>query len=520
MPRPAAGAARGMRDIRDCLSDPDPCQTVRTLAPRGTAWDETALPELADAVLRIAAGLRAAGLRPGETLPILAEDPRSALAAFLGAQAAGVWPALLAPSSQSRDLDRFAETVNRQVQACGATHVFASARQVAELPDGTAAAFVTIEDAAAATAQGMVSEWPGHIQFTSGSGGPAKPIRITPRALRTQIAALGRRLDWTRLHGTSFWLPWYHDMGLVGGMLAPLAIGCDMRLMAPADFVRNPLRFLETLAPGAGALTAMPPFGLEMLLRAMRRRDGRGPDLSGVHGIIIGAEPIPVPLLRDAETTLGQLGLRPGRLLPAYGLAEAVLAVTLPRPGDPLQLAADQDGEQRIACGVPVEGIDLLVADAAGTEVPPATFGEIRLRGIGLAMPAAADGWFRTGDAAFMDGPRLIPVGRFGDAVKVRGTFLFAEEIERSLKVPDLRKGRFVVVLGHVESALHALLVTWGPVPRNIAAALAALRSLTGGATVRHISLTAGSVPRTTSGKVRRREIWKDYRRHLPDGSR
>jgi acyl-CoA synthetase (AMP-forming)/AMP-acid ligase II len=503
-----------VREIVDRLTNPDPRQKVMTLSLRGTGWDSTPLPALVETVARVAGGLRKAGVRPGEPLPIIAETPLSALVSFLGAQGAGAWPALLPPTSQFRDLSGFAPAVFEKARKINAARLLGATAQIAFLPPNDGIEILGIEALSVGVPGPFTDNWPGHLQFTSGSTGPAKAISIPPSALSAQVAALQERLDWTSALGTSFWLPWYHDMGLIGGMLAPLMIGCNMQMMAPWEFVRNPLRFLETLGSGGAALTAMPPFGLRLLMRRLERGTG-GPDLSAVHAMIIGAEPIPATLLSQAETMFADLALRPGRLLPAYGLAETVLAATLPRPGDRLLTARDMNGDIRLACGEAVTGIELRIADDDGEETRSGNVGEILLRGQSLAAPMSHDGWYHTGDAAFRDGALLFPVGRFGDAVKIRGTYLFAEDAERRLVDFGLRHDQFVVVYGLLGSLVHALLVTWGPVPDKLEGAMDILRGLTEGGVVLHVSVAGGAVLRTSSGKVRRNDIWNEYRRKI-----
>ncbi|MDJ0822244.1 MAG: AMP-binding protein [Paracoccaceae bacterium] len=510
-----------MRSIADILAQPDPDQQVRWLEQDGQTWRNFSAPELIRRAWQSGGFLVEHGLKPGDAVAIAVSEPIEALTAFLGAIAVGMTPVVLPSSASFRSLSDYFLRVSTSCQSSKARAIMASPDQSAHLEHMEFAELPIIDltDISGAEPPAFApTPSARYLQLSSGTSGPNKTIPIPLETLDAQVAALARRLGWTKAKATSFWLPAYHDMGLVGGMLGPLMIGCDLTLMAPAQFVRRPLRFLETLGSGGAQLTAMPPFGLQLILRHLKRRTARV-DLDTVSGIIIGAEPIPPEVLSEADAVLSGYGLPPGRLLPAYGLAEAVLAVTLTAPGQSLKvLKSPSKGTSLVGCGPVVPGAALRIVDENGRCVSYGNLGQIQISGPILAAETDNHGWFATGDAGILQDGVLYPVGRMGDAVKIRGVFVFAEELEHLLRTRALRNTQFTVALGNVERRIHVIIVTWGTETETLSDALRILKGETENGHVHHMVLRPADVPRTTSGKIKRAAIWRSFLdRHMSD---
>jgi acyl-CoA synthetase (AMP-forming)/AMP-acid ligase II len=322
--------------------------------------------------------------------------------------------------------------------------------------------------------------------------------------------------------------------------------------LTPLDFVRSPALWLECFGALGATLTATPAFGLAHALRHVTRQPEAlaGWDFSRWRSVIVGAERIDPGLLRRFAATLRPWGFDPDALCPAYGLAESTLAVTGVHPGDPVRvtglpsgpravarpsvpLHTDTDGtdgtdsaseSQVVGCGIPLAGAEIQVLDEDGAKLPEGQIGEITVRGLCVAtglrtshglLPAAdQDGWLRTGDAGFLRDGELFVVGRMGDALKVRGTSVFAENVEeRVAQCLGTPRHRVAALLGTIGTTDTVVLLVedgrgreetfWDAVP-------IVLRGCVGvDVQQRLFHGPPGSIARTTSGKPRRRLLWQ-----------
>src|SRR5205823_6322952 len=185
---------------------------------------------------------------------------------------------------------------------------------------------------------------------------------------------------------TVSWLPVHHDMGLIGCLLTPLVNGTDLWLLRPEQFVRDPMRFLRCLARAGDALSAMPAFGLRYIARRVTPAEVAGLDLSRWRGCIVAAEPVHSEDLDAFARLLAPAGLRREALLPAYGLAEATLAVTGVAP-DVGWTSTGVEGRRAVGCGPPLPGVGVEILDEHGARVPDGCRGEVAVRGPAVCRP-------------------------------------------------------------------------------------------------------------------------------------
>jgi acyl-CoA synthetase (AMP-forming)/AMP-acid ligase II len=384
------------------------------------------------------------------------------------------------------------------------------------------------------------------LQFSSGSTGPPRGIAITRSNLEHNVEAIRTWLEMTPADGTASWLPLHHDMGLIGCLVAPIVNQSPLWLMQPRQFIKDPLAWLSLFGRGEAVLTAGPSFGYAVagLQAAAGLPDGM--DFSAWRAAIVGAERIEPQALDLFCSTLEPYGFDRRALLPAYGLAEATLVASrhplraLPRAlrpdwstltfgaratidemasiGDP---AIGDGSGWLVGCGTPIEGTTIDVVGPDGEQLPSLSLGEIVVRGPSVAKEYVGDstsdsklraGALATGDAGIVHDGELFVLGRMGDALNVRGRSVFIETIEsRLVTVPAVPVGRFAALGGHTADAQVVAVVAEAETADWAEDAARALRAELGSSVAIRIVLgPRGSIQRTSSGKPRRRAIWRE----------
>lgn len=543
---PRSGAAAGFPLLR-WLDAPHPERGIR-FAARDDAWEFHSYERLAAGARRHAAQLHAAGVRPGAVVVLVHANSPEFVAAFFGALMLGATPSPVAPPVRFQSTVQYRDHLARILRLAGARVVSTTARLAGHVAQ-TSGDGVTV--VIAGEPEERAPEWPGDpvapaiglLQLSSGTTGPSRGVRVPLTALETNIDTI---LSWTQGRtdegAVASWAPLYHDMGLIGCLLAPVSRNADIWLMEPEQFVRAPGRWLRCFGESGATHTAAPTFGLRHVLRRVRRSALDGMDFSKWRALIVGAERVDAAVIREFAQFLEPLGFSGQAVMPAYGLAEATLAVTGSRPDEDVTelsvrpeslipgsaVGIGREGTRQmtlVGCGRPFPGTGVAVVDGAGHRLAEGHLGEIELTGPSVAHGYISaeecdehllNGVVRTGDAGFLLHGELFVVGRIGDSIKVRGRWLFAEELDDVLSALELRKGRSVALLGSIDGSDAVVVLREGGTPEEFQEIGAAVAKYASGVRVLVFAVQRGGILRTTSGKPRRRAMWE---RLLTDAS-
>jgi acyl-CoA synthetase (AMP-forming)/AMP-acid ligase II len=555
--RPAAELLRGSRTfLLDWLATPRPDIGLH-VAEADEGWSYTSYADLADAVRRFAATLRDTDAQPNSVVSLLVTEPRSFVIAFMGSLAAGLTPSPVAPRSSFRSSDRYTGHLVRLFGVAKPAVVVAEASvrddaQAALAQSGSGATIIGVSPwGLASQTHAPLTEpvWradddPALLQFTSGSSGTPKGVRVSWRALTANVTAIRDWVDVREDDTYAGWLPLFHDMGLIGGMVTPIAAQVGLRLMTPEQFIRSPKRWLDCFGRGDASITTSPSFGYAYAARRVTPEELSGSDFSAWRVAVLGAERIDPVAVARFSALVRPYGFDVNALVAAYGLAESTLAVTASRPGEAGSVLVDTAvstlvigqpvgvrgggvlgidgaaGNWLVGCGTPVGDMAVRVVDEDGEQLPDGLFGEIVISGSSLA-----DGYLhadesitvfdpdghRTGDAGFRWQGQLYVVGRMADCLKVRGEMLFAEDLEAELAAVDgLDPSRLTVLLGHANGADHAVVLVEDTRSQHWLSRLVMTVQAHTSAEIA-CSVMAGRrgwIERTSSGKPRRRVMW------------
>jgi acyl-CoA synthetase (AMP-forming)/AMP-acid ligase II len=498
------------------------------------SWTRYSYAALAAGARRNAHLLRAAGIGSGDIVLLIGANTPGFVMSLYGILHAGATPSIVAPAVPAELYTRLKNIIDTVAPAA-----LLVAEEYAPGLDGILGPLgcrVLTEAPADAPMADTAPEPPevALVQFSSGSTGAPRGIQIPWLALNAQVRAVQDWLSFTIDSCGATWVPFYHDMGLVGCLLMPLATGSRNAYMPPQEFIGAPGRWLAAISQSGGTTSAIPSFALRHILRKLSPAHIKGLDLSSVRSLIIGAERVDPADLDAFYRLLSPFGLRHEALLPAYGLAEATLAVTGVRPdpevirtrlvdtgaltpGKPVSCPGDADlGTWLTSCGRPLDGMTAEILDTDGSPLPEGIFGEIAVSGEWLAAgylgreftPLGAR--HRTGDMGFILDSELYVVGRAGDSIKVQGRWLFAEDVQTIAAAASPKPQRTFALLGSL-SGQNTVVITVedctaeeaSAVGRSVAAKLPGLR-------VTVLLVPHGTLRRTTSGKPRRRFMWQD----------
>ncbi len=509
--------------------------------------------EMVQRARQVARALVELGVRPGDRVVIGVPTSPRFMDAFFGTVLAGAVPAPCHPAPRAGRTDDHAARISRMLRVIGARLILADAttRSVLEAAARPELGCRVVEELAPDTAcegaeVAVHAEALGLIQFSSGSTSTPKGVALMHRSLVAQMAMLDVMFGEARIPADRMvsWLPLYHDMGLIGCLLTPLYMQIPIVIMSPEVFITRPLVWLRAISRHGGTLTGAPNFAYELCMRRIPESELAGLRLHTLRQAFNGAEPVSATLMAAFARRFARCGLCQRDVLrPVYGLAEASLAVTYPtREGSPARWLAVDPGvlarEGRVAegarklssVGTPVPGVTIQIRDDAGNDLPDRRLGRIFIKSPALMQGYFADprataevlsgAWLDTGDLGFVDAGELFIAGRAKDLVIIRGANYPPQEFEDRLAGLAVVRPGWVVAAGFIPegSESEELLIL---AERNAdleagdpAAVSAIRRTILEATGVRAHTvrmLPRGTLRRTSSGKIRRREALQRF---------
>ena len=362
------------------------------------------------------------------------------------------------------------------------------------------------------------------MQGTAGSTGNPRTAQLSAEAVLNNVNGLLSRfgVDPAVDVGCT-WLPLYHDMGLTF-LLSGALTGAPMWLAPTSAFTASPFRWLRWLSESGASLTAAPNMAYSMIGKYARLVSDV--DLGRVRVTINGGEPVDCAGMERFANALSGFGFDAGALAPSYGLAESTCAVTIPAPGtgllyDEVRSAADDSEPRRQAIlGEPISGMEIRISPTPqrSAELPGRDVGEIEIRGTSMMSgylgdtPLEPGAWFPTGDLGYLTDDGLVVCGRAKEIITIAGRNVFPAEIERvAAEIRGVREGAVVAVGTDDDTTRPGLVITAefrGPDEAGARSELVAkVASECGIVPANVVFVRPGSLPRTSSGKLRRLEV-------------
>ncbi len=452
---------------------------------RGELVEALPYKVLREQALELAARLLAAGLAPGERVGLVAESDGDFARAFFACQYAGLTPAPLPLPAPFGGREGYLEHIRRMLQSARASAVLAPqalAGWIKEAAEGLglklAGAISELPAAAAGTVLPAVDpDGLSYLQFSSGSTRFPLGVAVTHRALMANVFAIANHgLDVRAEDRAVSWLPLYHDMGLIGFFLSPMACQMSLDLLPTAGFVRRPLKWLELMTRNGGTISYSPTFGYELCARRAETLAPAGLDLSGWRAAGIGGDMIRPQVLDAFAERFAPAGFDRRAFVASYGMAEATLALSfapLARGVRAERLDVDRLEREQSAvsagararrardfalCGPPLPGHELEVRDEAGCVLPERRVGRIFARGPSLmrayfdradetARALSPDGWLDTGDLGYVSDGEIVITGRAKDLIIVNGRNVWPQDLEWTAEAESasLRSGDVAV---------------------------------------------------------------------------
>ncbi|MFI7115789.1 fatty acyl-AMP ligase [Amycolatopsis sp. NPDC049868] len=510
--------------------------------------------EIHEQAKRVAGGLVAAGLEPGKAVAVLAAAPSLIAPTVQAVWLAGGSVTMLHQPTQRTDLAEWAEDTVRVLRMIGSGLVLLGEPfdQLAPVLTEHGIDFQVITELL--EAEPLAESVPtaesdtALLQLTSGSTADPKAVRITYGNLYSNVKAMVDRAEFDfDVDVMVSWLPTFHDMGMVGFLTVPMTFGVELVKITPLEFLSGPLIWPQLISKYNGTTTAAPNFAYAIVGRRMARvEDDNAYDLSKLRIALNGAEPIDETAVQTFVDAGARFKMPAECVFPAYGMAEATLAVSfaplftgltldvveaealeVDNRAVPVPESDPRRGTDAVrsfaVLGPPLDGLEAEIVDDKGTVLGEREVGEIRLRGeavtpgyLTMEGPLATqdeDGWLLTGDLGYLVDGMIVICGRRKDVIIMGGRNLYPTDIERAAtSVEGVRAGnavavrldagsrreRFAVV---VESKLAGDPETEKALAKEVAAKVRGAVDMRPFAVV---VLPAGSLPKTPSGKVKR----------------
>ncbi len=511
-------------------------------------------PDVWRRALGVCGGLQDLGVEPGDRVALVYPTSIEFIDSFFGTTLAGAVPVPLYPPVRLHRLEEYETRTARMLDAVTARLVLADSRVRRILGPAVAAAGPPLgcrilEDLSGRPGEPVrrSADDLAMVQFSSGTTVDPKPVALSHRAVVAQ--ANGLNAHWPDTDGVTHsgvsWLPLYHDMGLIGCIFTALERPGTMTLIPPEIFLARPAVWLRALSTYGATISVAPNFGYGLCVDKIKDEQIEGIDLSAWRVALCGAEPVVPRVMRRFIERFTPFGLRPEALTPVYGMSEATLGVTfsdlrapfLSRCFDRERLSRDEraveavDGVELVSVGSPIAGTEVRVVDGNGVELQEGSVGDVFARGPSImdgyfnrpqaTREAIKDGWLDTGDRGFINNGELFLTGRKKDVLILRGRCHSPTEVEAAVdEIEGVRTGCSVAVSwlpdGEDGEVLLLLVEAGRGVKVDDFVALAdACRSRVRSATGLEVDgvevIAPGTLPRTSSGKLRRQESLRLY---------
>ncbi len=446
--------------------------------PRANLSRVYSFAELRGDALAMASRLIAQGIKPGDRVALVAETGAEFAAQFCGAIYAGAWPVPLPLPTSFGGKDNYIDQLAQQLDSSDPA-LLLYPPELAEM--GAAAAS---RHGCAAMDWGSFAERPAprctlprlspddicYLQYSSGSTRFPHGVAVTHRALLNNLAGHSHGMEVIDSDRCISWLPWYHDMGLVGCFLSVIANQMSADYLRTEDFARRPLAWLDLISRNPGtSVSYSPTFGYDICARRISSQTQVGErfDLSRWRIAGNGADMIRPDVMQGFVNAFADAGFKARAFLPSYGLAEATLAVTLMPPGEGIRVELVEEerlsGSPRdlsrparyraiVNCGKPLRDMALEIRGSNGAVLADHHIGKVLCKGPSImhsyfrdpdtTADCLVDGWLDTGDMGYMVDGYLFIVGRAKDMIIVNGKNHWPQDIEWAVEqLPGFHQG-------------------------------------------------------------------------------
>ena len=390
-----------------------------------------------------------------------------------------------------------------------------------------------------------------YLQYTSGSTRFPRGVIVSEAAVMHNLAGILK--DGLKIRSGDrcvSWLPYYHDMGLIGFVLAPMASQLSVDFLSTRDFAMRPRLWLSMMTRNRGTISFAPPFGYELCSRRLRHDDKAAYDLSAWRIAGVGAETIRAEILEKFVEHMAPFGFDGKSFVASYGMAECSLAVSFARIDLGIivdEVDAEQLSEQQLAipiadipetgqrakklvnCGPPLPGHEIQIKNEYGDVLPDRQCGTIHVRGPSvmtgyLGDPAAtaealsAEGWLNTGDIGYLVDGTLVITGREKDMIIINGRNIWPQDLEFfAEQQPEVRPGDASAISIPAEDGSEAAVMvvqfreTDKEKRRELSDRIASVVRQELGIDCTIELVSAHTLPRTSSGKLSRAGTRRDY---------
>ena len=525
--------------------------------PRGNLARPYPFTELRRDALDMAYRLIAKGVRPGDRIALIAETSPEFAALFFGTVYAGAWPVPLPLPTSFGGRDSYVDQLAVQMKSAEPKFLIYPESLENMAPDAgklVGAETISWEDfgADAAIEVPLPSAKPddiAYLQYSSGSTRFPHGVAVTHHALLNNLAAHGHGMKLVETDRCVSWLPWYHDMGLVGCFLSVVANQVSVDYMKTEDFARRPLAWLDLVTRntrvGDTSISYSPTFGYDICARRISSQSHVAErfDLSGWRIAGNGADMIRPDVMQSFVDAFHEAGFSAKAFLPSYGLAEATLAVTIMPPGEGIIVELVEESElsgekwpgdrpQRyraiVNCGKPCRDMTVEIRGDDGRSLPERQIGQVWTAGPSIMHSyfrdpestdaCLQDGWLNTGDMGYMSDGYLYVVGRAKDMIIINGKNHWPQDIEWAVEqLPGFKQGDIaafsVTTPGGEESPavlVHCRTTDDEERTKLREAIREKVRSITGMNCVVEL-VPPRSLPRTSSGKLSRAKARRLY---------